>query len=254
MTKKNNGHYRLKVTTACQNCQRRKIKCSGEIPCTYCLKVERPCEPGKPGKKRGPPPGTEVLRSRSNRMETVYYSAIKDPQLKEQLRHLYDGIPGARFSSYSHSNVELTSINGNLPNAAAISSSTTFSPIVEPQNDSTNVMVSSDAGLSKTTTTTPSIPNVDSSNPTEVPSNPDEVSSDSADVPHQPTKFLLTPTDCSVSSNPSGSSSDVTEVPSIPVEVSSLPDEVSSNHVKGSSGTAQVSSSTVEISNTIEPP
>src|SRR5436853_6601297 len=86
MTKKNNNNYRLKVTTACQNCQRRKIKCSGETPCKYCSKVDKKCEPGKPGKKRGPPPGQEVIRSRTSRMESVYNN--KDPQVQEELRHL----------------------------------------------------------------------------------------------------------------------------------------------------------------------
>ncbi|CAG8496783.1 1887_t:CDS:2 [Funneliformis mosseae] len=251
MTKKNNGNSRLKVTTACQNCQRRKIKCSGEIPCTYCLKVERPCEPGKPGKKRGPPPGQEVIRSRSSRMETVYYSAIKDPQLKEQLR-LYDVTPDT---------------------------STELSPIVEPQNDS-DVTVSSDAGLSNTTTSTSPIHNVDSSNPIEVPSNPDEDSSDSADVPNEPINIIVisdsSDSSCSTmkgSSSPSDSSFDtvevsvvpevftipddaiipvkvssIPEIPDIPVEVSLLPDDVSSNPVEVPSITVKVSSNPVEVS------
>ncbi|CAG8485061.1 12526_t:CDS:2 [Acaulospora morrowiae] len=93
MTKKSNGLYRLKVTTACQNCQRRKIKCSGEIPCTYCRKLDRQCEPGKPGKKRGPPPGQEIIRSRTSRIESVMNGAVRDPNLREQLRQInVDGI------------------------------------------------------------------------------------------------------------------------------------------------------------------
>src|SRR3954462_8041954 len=102
MTKKNNSNYRLKVTTACQNCQRRKIKCSGEIPCRYCSKVDKKCEPGKPGKKRGPPPGQEVIRSRNRCLESVYcQNADKDPG-REELRHLNCGSspafpPGARI-------------------------------------------------------------------------------------------------------------------------------------------------------------
>ncbi|RIA79695.1 hypothetical protein C1645_882552, partial [Glomus cerebriforme] len=78
----NNRH---KVTTACQNCQRSKIKCSGEIPCRRCSKLDKKCKPGKPGRKRGPPIG----RSRNFRMESVYNN--NDPQVQEvqeELRNL----------------------------------------------------------------------------------------------------------------------------------------------------------------------
>ncbi|CAJ0749504.1 7383_t:CDS:2 [Entrophospora sp. SA101] len=61
------GQNRTKVTTACLNCQKRKIKCSGTPPCGYCLKLDKPCVPGNPGKKRGPPPGHEVRRMVSYR-------------------------------------------------------------------------------------------------------------------------------------------------------------------------------------------
>ncbi|RIA81038.1 hypothetical protein C1645_576923 [Glomus cerebriforme] len=83
MTNKNN---RIKVTTACQNCQTRKVKCSGEIPCRYCSKTGKKCAPGKPGKKRGPPPGREVKsRNSHSRMESLYNN--KDPQVQEELRN-----------------------------------------------------------------------------------------------------------------------------------------------------------------------
>ncbi|CAG8787546.1 10172_t:CDS:1, partial [Cetraspora pellucida] len=87
MTKKASV-YRLKVTTACQNCQRRKIKCSGEIPCTYCVKLERECQPGKPGKKRGPPPGQEIIRSRNSRLESIISDAVRDPKKREALMNV----------------------------------------------------------------------------------------------------------------------------------------------------------------------
>ncbi|CAG8612237.1 15738_t:CDS:1, partial [Dentiscutata heterogama] len=87
MTKKSSA-YRLKVTTACQNCQRRKIKCSGEIPCTYCLKLDRECQPGKPGKKRGPPPGQEIIRSRNSRLESIINDAVRDPKKREALMNV----------------------------------------------------------------------------------------------------------------------------------------------------------------------
>nr|CAG8545137.1 1467_t:CDS:2 [Entrophospora candida] len=60
------------VTTACGNCQKRKIKCSGETPCSYCVKINKPCLPGKPGKKRGPPPGTEVNKNRKKFINTSF--------------------------------------------------------------------------------------------------------------------------------------------------------------------------------------
>ncbi|RIB21478.1 hypothetical protein C2G38_1095207 [Gigaspora rosea] len=87
MTKKSSV-YRLKVTTACQNCQRRKIKCSGEIPCTYCVKLDRECQPGKPGKKRGPPPGQEIIRSRNSRLESIINDAARDPKKREALMNV----------------------------------------------------------------------------------------------------------------------------------------------------------------------
>ncbi|RHZ49473.1 hypothetical protein Glove_520g16 [Diversispora epigaea] len=87
MTKSKNN-YRLKVTTACQNCQKRKIKCSGETPCSYCIKLEKDCKPGKPGKKRGPPPGQEIIRSRTSRIESVINDAAIDPNVREQLRNV----------------------------------------------------------------------------------------------------------------------------------------------------------------------
>src|SRR4051794_33593874 len=106
--------------------------------------------------------------------------------------------------------------------------STELSPIVEPQNDS-DVTVSSDAGLSNTTTSTSPIHNVDSSNPIEVPSNPDEDSSDSADVPNEPINIIVisdsSDSSCSTmkgSSSPSDSSFDTVEVSVVP-EVFTIP-------------------------------
>src|SRR5581483_5494625 len=97
MTKKNNNNYRLKVTTACQNCQRRKIKCSGEVPCKYCSKVDKKCEPGKPGKKRGPPPGQEVIRNRGTRIEYVHPDKLRGERRSNSDRSSSSYPPGARI-------------------------------------------------------------------------------------------------------------------------------------------------------------
>ncbi|CAG8843495.1 36739_t:CDS:2, partial [Racocetra persica] len=59
-----------------------------EIPCTYCVKLERECQPGKPGKKRGPPPGQEIIRSRTSRLESIISDAVKDPKKREALMNV----------------------------------------------------------------------------------------------------------------------------------------------------------------------
>ncbi|CAG8566188.1 11306_t:CDS:1 [Acaulospora morrowiae] len=53
MTKEN--RERQKVTVACQNCRKRKAKCSGKPKCTRCQINHLNCEFTKPEKKRGPP-------------------------------------------------------------------------------------------------------------------------------------------------------------------------------------------------------
>ncbi|RIA90520.1 hypothetical protein C1645_151247 [Glomus cerebriforme] len=144
MTKKNNNNFRLKVTTACQNCQRRKIKCSGEIPCRYCSKVDKKCEPGKPGKKRGPPPGQEVIRSRNSRMESVYNN--KDPQVQEELRNLnYD--KNTSFSGASSTSNSSNSYQSNLYPVMGYSSNSGY-PNVDYRSSAPHQSISSDNYLS----------------------------------------------------------------------------------------------------------
>ncbi|CAG8460627.1 18951_t:CDS:10 [Dentiscutata erythropus] len=81
-------NLRRNVTTACQNCQRRRIKCSGGTPCTYCLKLDRECQPGKPGKKRGRPSGEEIIRSRNSRLESIINDAVRDSKKREVLMNV----------------------------------------------------------------------------------------------------------------------------------------------------------------------
>ncbi|KAK1658439.1 hypothetical protein BDP55DRAFT_682632 [Colletotrichum godetiae] len=41
-----------KTISACLTCRRKKVKCSGEAPCTYCTKRDLECQFPEPGKKR----------------------------------------------------------------------------------------------------------------------------------------------------------------------------------------------------------
>ncbi|KAK1491209.1 hypothetical protein CTAM01_10324 [Colletotrichum tamarilloi] len=41
-----------KTISACLTCRRKKVKCSGEAPCTYCSKRDLECQFPEPGKKR----------------------------------------------------------------------------------------------------------------------------------------------------------------------------------------------------------
>ncbi|CAG8556802.1 13855_t:CDS:1 [Dentiscutata heterogama] len=63
---------RAYVTTACQNCRRRRIRCSGEVTCFECTKGHMKCEYTQPTKKRGRKPKELVQESPSLRDQTLY--------------------------------------------------------------------------------------------------------------------------------------------------------------------------------------
>ncbi|CAG8563208.1 2493_t:CDS:2, partial [Diversispora eburnea] len=85
---------------------------------------KKDCKPGKPGKKRGPPPGQEIIRSRTSRIESVINDAAIDPNVREQLRHVEGIEPEVRnrlffnkgsetiMSSIGVSDSDLTFIDG----------------------------------------------------------------------------------------------------------------------------------------------
>ncbi|RIB00767.1 hypothetical protein C2G38_1107717 [Gigaspora rosea] len=66
---------RTKVTTACQNCQTKKIKCSGPPECTKCQEKNLACNFITERKKRGPAPKTkrDVIESLATRRAKIGY-------------------------------------------------------------------------------------------------------------------------------------------------------------------------------------
>ncbi|KAF0433378.1 fungal specific transcription factor domain-containing protein [Gigaspora margarita] len=63
---------RTYVTTACQNCRKRRIRCSGDVKCFECAKGRLKCEYTNPTKKRGRKPNKLVQESSSLRDQTLY--------------------------------------------------------------------------------------------------------------------------------------------------------------------------------------
>lgn len=57
---------RLKVTSACELCRKKKIKCDGSPPCDPCIKAGTTCIFDKPPKKRGPQKGRPLQSPGTN--------------------------------------------------------------------------------------------------------------------------------------------------------------------------------------------
>ncbi|CAG8684481.1 15130_t:CDS:1 [Cetraspora pellucida] len=70
--KSNQSKKRAYVTTACQNCRRRRIRCSGEATCFECVKGHVKCEYAQPTKKRGRKPNKLIHQSSSLRDQALY--------------------------------------------------------------------------------------------------------------------------------------------------------------------------------------
>ncbi|CAI2163745.1 17528_t:CDS:2 [Funneliformis geosporum] len=70
---------RKKVTTACNNCRNKKIKCSPGPPCANCKKKRIECV-FVPGKKRGPVAEHEQVQSPVNIMDEMQ-GALNDEEI-----------------------------------------------------------------------------------------------------------------------------------------------------------------------------
>ncbi|KAJ1337446.1 proline utilization trans-activator [Microdochium nivale] len=76
---------RRRVTRACDECRRKKIKCNGKQPCTHCQVYSYDCTYDKPSnRRRNPAPQyIEALESKLNRAETLLRRFIPDVDLND---------------------------------------------------------------------------------------------------------------------------------------------------------------------------
>ncbi|ERT01618.1 hypothetical protein HMPREF1624_02869 [Sporothrix schenckii ATCC 58251] len=78
-------HKRRRVTRACDECRRKKIKCDGKQPCTHCSVYSYECTYDKPSnRRRNPAPQyIEALESRLQRAETLLRKFMPDVDLAD---------------------------------------------------------------------------------------------------------------------------------------------------------------------------
>ncbi|KAK4237914.1 fungal-specific transcription factor domain-containing protein [Achaetomium macrosporum] len=76
---------RRRVTRACDECRRKKIKCDGKQPCTHCSVYSYECTYDKPSnRRRNPAPQyIEALEARLQRAETLLRKFIPDVDLAD---------------------------------------------------------------------------------------------------------------------------------------------------------------------------
>ncbi|KAL2024408.1 hypothetical protein VTK56DRAFT_8219 [Thermocarpiscus australiensis] len=76
---------RRRVTRACDECRRKKIKCDGKQPCTHCSVYSYECTYDKPSnRRRNPPPQyIEALEARLQRAETLLKKFMPDVDLTD---------------------------------------------------------------------------------------------------------------------------------------------------------------------------
>ncbi|KAL6886933.1 fungal-specific transcription factor domain-containing protein [Trichoderma evansii] len=76
---------RRRVTRACDECRRKKIKCDGKQPCTHCSVYSYECTYDKPSnRRRNPAPQyIEALESRLQRAETLLRKFVPDIDLAD---------------------------------------------------------------------------------------------------------------------------------------------------------------------------
>ncbi|KAF4555672.1 Fungal specific transcription factor domain-containing protein 38 [Elsinoe fawcettii] len=92
---------RRRVTRACDECRRKKIKCDGKQPCTHCTVYSYDCTYDQPSnRRRNPVPAyVEALEARVHRAEGLIQMIapnldLNDPALEIAVRHGY--IPGLK--------------------------------------------------------------------------------------------------------------------------------------------------------------
>ncbi|ORY04154.1 hypothetical protein K493DRAFT_59036 [Basidiobolus meristosporus CBS 931.73] len=82
------GQKRQRVSRACDNCRRKKVRCDGAQPiCSNCKTIGIECTYNDTTKKRGPPKGyIEAIESRLHRMEHILGGLVQgDPRTAENV-------------------------------------------------------------------------------------------------------------------------------------------------------------------------
>ncbi|KAK5130628.1 hypothetical protein LTR08_001887 [Meristemomyces frigidus] len=79
------AHKRRRVTRACDECRRKKIKCDGKQPCTHCTVYSYECSYDQPSnRRRNPAPQyVENLEHRVHRAETLLHILIPNLDLND---------------------------------------------------------------------------------------------------------------------------------------------------------------------------
>ncbi|KXH40974.1 fungal specific transcription factor [Colletotrichum nymphaeae SA-01] len=96
---------RRRVTRACDECRRKKIKCDGKQPCTHCSVYSYECTYDKPSnRRRNPAPQyIEALESRLQRAETLLRKFIPDVDLADPT---LDPAVQQEFRNREHSRIQ----------------------------------------------------------------------------------------------------------------------------------------------------
>ncbi|KAF2665000.1 hypothetical protein BT63DRAFT_417543 [Microthyrium microscopicum] len=105
---------RRRVTRACDECRRKKIKCDGKQPCTHCTVYSYECTYDQPSNRRrnAPPQYVENLENQLKRANAILRlivpnADLNDPDLENKLRQI----------TFSPSPMQATpsTVNGTLP-------------------------------------------------------------------------------------------------------------------------------------------
>ncbi|KAJ3031793.1 hypothetical protein HDV00_008123 [Rhizophlyctis rosea] len=68
---RNSTPKRTRASRACDQCRKRRTKCSGKTPCDSCITLEIPCTYVPVEKKRGPLPQTQQVQAMEKRLRTM---------------------------------------------------------------------------------------------------------------------------------------------------------------------------------------
>ncbi|KAI7892912.1 fungal-specific transcription factor domain-containing protein [Mucor mucedo] len=79
-------HKRQRVSKACEQCRRKKVKCDGSSPhCNNCITLGLACHYKESTKKRGPPKGyIEAIEGRLHRLEALLGSIVQEDDPRSQ--------------------------------------------------------------------------------------------------------------------------------------------------------------------------
>ncbi|KAI9255585.1 fungal-specific transcription factor domain-containing protein [Phascolomyces articulosus] len=86
MAEENHPSKRQRVSKACDQCRRKKVKCDGTLPqCSNCRTVGLECKYNETNKKRGPPKGyIEAIEGRLQRLEALLGSVVQEDDPRSQ--------------------------------------------------------------------------------------------------------------------------------------------------------------------------